>query len=151
MASVYPLSYGDIFIAEENNAISSIKVASAEDYASKSPTKLTDRVAKQLEEYFQGKRKSFDFPFQFKGTTFQKEVWQEVSSVPYGETRTYSAIAKSMRRPLACRAVGQANNKNALLFLIPCHRVIGKNNTLTGYAGGLTLKEKLLALEKDNR
>ncbi|MFB5660957.1 methylated-DNA--[protein]-cysteine S-methyltransferase [Alteribacillus sp. HJP-4] len=104
-------------------------------------------VRRQLQEYFEGKRKYFEVPFEMKGTPFQKEVWSALQSIPYGETTSYSEIASILGRPQAVRAVGHANSINPLPIIFPCHRVIGKNKTLTGYAGGMEMKKKLLQLE----
>ncbi|MBC2850713.1 methylated-DNA--[protein]-cysteine S-methyltransferase [Cetobacterium sp. 8H] len=102
----------------------------------------------ELNEFFEGKRKSFSFPIKLNGTEFQKSVWNELMKIPYGETRTYKEIAISIGNPKACRAVGLANNKNPLPIVVPCHRVIGSKGALTGYAYGLNMKETLLKLEK---
>ena len=104
----------------------------------------------QLEEYFSGKRSSFSLPMAPVGTQFMQDVWQALVTIPYGEVRSYRDIAKAIGNPKACRAVGMANNRNPLPIIIPCHRVIGANGKLVGYAGGLDCKEKLLALEKEN-
>lgn len=103
---------------------------------------------RQLEEYFAGQRQMFDVPIYVNGTSFQQQVWQALLQIPYGETRTYKEIAQMIGNPKAMRAVGNANNKNKLPFLIPCHRVIGANGSLVGYALGLRHKEFLLALEQ---
>ena len=103
---------------------------------------------KQLAEYFSGIRRKFDLPLDLnKGTTFYREVWRLVKAIPYGRTRSYSVIAESLGRPQASRAVGQANGRNPIPIIIPCHRVIGKNGKLTGYAYGVEMKEALLAIE----
>lgn len=102
----------------------------------------------ELEEYFAGKRKTFSVPLSLHGTQFQKKVWTALCTIPYGETRSYSEIAEAVGNPKACRAVGMANNKNPILIIIPCHRVIGKDGSLVGYGSGLPIKEKLLKLEK---
>lgn len=102
----------------------------------------------QLTEYFAGTRRAFDLPLAPRGTPFQHAVWQAVTSVPYGETRTYGAIAAQIGRPAAMRAVGAANGANPLPPIVPCHRLIGADGALRGYAGGLALKEALLALER---
>lgn len=103
----------------------------------------------QLEEYFMRERKVFDVPMDLQGTTFQKQVWKALLKIPYGETCSYSVIASEINNQKAVRAVGAANGKNPISIIIPCHRVVGKNGTLTGYAGGLSIKEKLLSLEKN--
>ncbi len=111
-------------------------------------TPLLREAAKQLNEYLAGKRKVFDLPLDPGGTQFQKAVWKALTRIPFGETRTYKNIAESVGNPKACRAVGMANNKNPIAILIPCHRVIGADGKLVGYAGGLDIKKKLLELEK---
>ena len=111
------------------------------------PTPLSDRAAAQLAEYFAGKRKEFDLPLCPQGTDFQKAVWQALLEIPYGQTRSYGEIAASIGNPKASRAVGMACNRNPIWVLIPCHRVVGKNKSLTGYAGGLDRKQWLLDLE----
>lgn len=108
------------------------------------------RVERQLKEYFEGKRNRFDIPYEFYGTAFQKNVWKALSRIPYGEKRTYLDIAKEVRSPKACRAVGAANGKNPISIIVPCHRVIGSNGTLTGFAGGLDTKKFLLDLESSH-
>ena len=101
----------------------------------------------QIEEYFQGKRTEFDFPLDFDGTPFQVSVWQELLNIPYGETRTYGEIAKKLGKPGAARAVGMANHDNRIPIVVPCHRVVGHDGSLTGYAGGLHIKQQLLTIE----
>lgn len=110
---------------------------------------FSDRVYIELAEYFDGKRKAFDIPYVLHGTAFQLAVWQELAKIPYGTTTSYQDIARAIGRPRATRAVGNANNKNPLQFILPCHRVIGKDGSLVGYAGGLTMKEALLLLERE--
>jgi len=102
---------------------------------------------RQLKEYFAGKRTGFDLPLDFHGTQFQKRVWQALLKIPFGETRSYGQIARALGKPTAMRAVGAANGKNPLSIIAPCHRVIGKDGQLTGFAGGLKAKAHLLALE----
>ncbi len=101
----------------------------------------------QLQEYFQSGRKTFDIPLSPGGSTFQQQVWQELVKIPFGKTSTYSAIAQQLNNPLSVRAVGTANGRNPIAIIVPCHRVIGADGTLTGYAGGLWRKEYLLRLE----
>ena len=98
-----------------------------------------------------GERKSFDLPLSIKGTAFQMEDWRALQTIPYGETCSYEDIARKINRPKACRAVGMANHANPVSIIIPCHRVVGKNGSLTGYGGGLSIKEFLLELERKNR
>lgn len=110
-------------------------------------TPLTLRAAKELEEYFAGERKVFTLPLSPSGTQFQQSVWEALRTIPYGETRTYGEIAAVVGRPKAARAVGMANHDNPLLIFTPCHRVIGKSGSLTGFACGLEAKRQLLELE----
>ena len=105
-------------------------------------------IMKQLSEYFDGKRTRFELPLDVEGTAFQKSVWNELLRIPYGETRSYGDIAKALGKPAAARAVGMANHNNPVAIVIPCHRVVGQNGSLTGYAGGLQLKEQLLSIER---
>lgn len=113
-------------------------------------TELLSMATIQLDEYFQGKRTTFSLPFKLTGTSFQLAVWKELQNIPYGQTTSYKEIAQKINKPKACRAVGMANNKNPLPIIIPCHRVIGSNGKLIGYAGGLKLKNYLLELEKSH-
>ena len=108
---------------------------------------LADAVF-QLEEYFKGQRKNFDLPLDAKGTAFQKQVWNQLSQIPYGRTCSYKQIAQQIKNDKAIRAVGSANGKNPLFIIVPCHRVIASDGTLGGYAGGIEVKMKLLDLEK---
>jgi len=105
-------------------------------------------VDRQLQEYFERKRRGFDLPLAPKGTDFQKQVWDLLVKIPYGETRSYGQIAREVGRPDAPRAVGRANGTNPIAIIVPCHRVIGSNGTLTGYGGGLPMKESLLKFER---
>jgi methylated-DNA-[protein]-cysteine S-methyltransferase len=102
---------------------------------------------RQLKEYFAGKRTSFELPLDFHGTDFQKRVWRALLKIPFGQTRSYAQIARAVGKPTAMRAVGAANGRNPISIIAPCHRVIGKDGTLTGFAGGLKAKAHLLALE----
>ena len=108
---------------------------------------LTKLAYTLIREYLDGQRKVFDLPLHPNGTEFQIKVWKALTEIPYGETRSYKDIAISIGNEKACRAVGMANNKNPIPIIIPCHRVIGANKKLVGYAGGLDLKERLLDLE----
>lgn len=104
-------------------------------------------VRHQLDEYFAKKRTSFDLKLNPQGTDFQKQVWKQLQKIGYGKTKYYAEIAEEINSPKAARAIGMANNKNPIPIIIPCHRVIGKNGSLTGFAGGLDVKQKLLSLE----
>lgn len=102
----------------------------------------------ELTEYFQGCRRSFSVPYRLLGRPFQMKVWRELARIPFGQTISYGELASRTGNPRACRAVGQANNKNPLAIIIPCHRVIGKDGSLVGYGGGLDKKAWLLGFEK---
>lgn len=102
---------------------------------------------KQLREYFDGERRSFDLPLAPEGTAFQLEVWRALRGIPYGKTWSYGELARRIQRPRASRAVGAANGRNPLPIIVPCHRVIGANGALTGFGGGLKIKQQLLELE----
>lgn len=117
----------------------------------KKETALIKKAYQQLSEYFVGTRQQFDLPLDLKGTQFQKECWQALQNIPYGQTRTYKEIAEAIGRPKAARAIGMANHVNPIMIIVPCHRVIGTNGKLTGYRGGLDVKEYLLDLEKRYR
>ncbi|SDK70697.1 methylated-DNA--[protein]-cysteine S-methyltransferase [Microbulbifer yueqingensis] len=108
---------------------------------------LTDAAAGQLEEYLAGRRRVFELPLQLRGTAFQRRAWQALLEIPYGETRSYMQQAEAVGNPRAVRAVARANGANPLAILVPCHRVIGADGSLTGYAGGLEIKARLLTLE----
>ena len=112
---------------------------------------LLKQAAAQLKAYFNGDRKTFDLPLAPDGTEFQRQVWEALRQIPYGATVSYSAIAEAINRPRAVRAVGAANGKNPLPIVIPCHRVIGKGGSLTGFGGGLETKQMLLDLEQTHR
>jgi methylated-DNA-[protein]-cysteine S-methyltransferase len=110
-------------------------------------TPVLDAAVRQLGEYFAGERRAFDLPLAPRGTGFQQRVWQALLAIPYGETCSYSDVARAIGRPAASRAVGAANGKNPIAIVVPCHRVIGASGALTGYGGGLDTKRWLLALE----
>lgn len=105
-------------------------------------------TARQLRAYFAGELSAFDLPLDARGTDFQKSVWAELSRIPFGETRSYADLARAIGRPVAVRAVGAANGRNPISIVVPCHRVIGSNGALTGFAGGLEAKQTLLTLER---
>lgn len=111
---------------------------------------VIDRTISQLKEYFSGDRKEFDIPLLFAGTDFQKSVWKSLLEIPYGSIQTYGGLAKKMNNVPAVRAIAAANGANAISILVPCHRIIGSNGELIGYAGGLEAKKKLLALESND-
>ena len=145
----YDSTFGKIVIGSDGKAITYIKTdGSFLPIGKKEANALTDKAAEQLEEYFAGKRDRFDVPLNPHGTDFQRLVWKVLRDIPYGETRSYKQVAHAINKPNACRAVGMANNKNPVWIMIPCHRVIGSNGALTGYGGGLAMKQKLLELER---
>lgn len=109
---------------------------------------VVDEARKQLDEYFEGCRRMFDLPLALSGTRFQLRAWRVLQEIPYGATRSYGEQARAMEQPRAVRAVGAANGRNRIPIVVPCHRVIGGDGTLTGYAGGLHIKEFLLDLER---
>lgn len=146
---IYDTEIGNIIITDNGEAITGIHFDRYEipkDYVEKE-TDLIKETKRQLDEYFKGKRKTFNIPMNLEGTDFQRSVWKALQDIPYGETKSYSEIAELINNPKACRAVGLANNKNPISIIIPCHRVIGKSGKLVGYGGGLDIKEKLLKLE----
>lgn len=128
----------DIFFKNERTALSS---AGAE-------TPLLQEAARQLRDYFDGRRKVFNLLLSLHGTAFELADWQALRAIPYGETRSYSQIAEAVGRPKAARAVGMANHRNPVMIVVPCHRVIGRDGGLGGYAGGVDVKRYLLELEK---
>lgn len=139
---------GDITVESSGEAITKIKLGS---YGTDTPDALILEAFRQLNEYFDGKRKSFELPLKPAGTEFQQRVWSALCDIPYGQTRSYGDIAKATGNEKACRAVGMANNKNPVAIVIPCHRVIGSGGALTGYAAGLKVKKYLLELENNNK
>ncbi len=148
-AFFYNSPFGRLGIAEEDDALSNIffkNTVVPKSYAlSESP--LLKETAQQLEEYFGGRRTTFELPLAPKGTPFECDVWNLLLKIPYGETVSYAHIAQALDEPKAYRAVGRANGLNPISIVIPCHRVIGTNGSLTGYAGGLEMKKALLTLE----
>ncbi len=111
---------------------------------------LANQLAKELDEWFSGARRDFEIPLVLRGTPFQRSVWEALRAIPYGAVRSYGELAKSLGKSDAVRAVGAANGRNPVAIIVPCHRVIGANGSLTGYAGGLERKRLLLALEQSN-
>ncbi|MBP1971399.1 O-6-methylguanine DNA methyltransferase [Virgibacillus natechei] len=141
---------GLCFVGSQNEDLDEMK-----DWFAKKRPKATlvedwDKVAtyeKELVEYFNGERQSFDLPVDFIGTNFQEAIWTELQNIPYGEKRTYTDIAKNIDRPSSVRAVGTAIGANPVMIVVPCHRVVGKNGKMTGFRGGIPMKESLLGLE----
>ncbi|WP_119394657.1 methylated-DNA--[protein]-cysteine S-methyltransferase [Salinibius halmophilus] len=122
------------------------RVANAEFVEQDTPLLAATRT--QLDEYLLGKRREFDLPLKLLGSAFQQQVWQALLDVPYGSTTSYQAIGEAIGNAKAVRAIGTANGANAIAIIVPCHRVIGRDGSLTGYGGGLALKQKLLNLEQ---
>ena len=143
----YETVLGDVTFVEEDGALLVISMKS--DHGGKVvETPLIKDAFRQLSEYLIGERKEFDLPIRMRGTEFQKRVWRALLDIPYGETRSYKQIAEAIGNSKGVRAVGMANNRNQLLIVIPCHRVIGANGSLVGYGEVLEMKEFLLRLEK---
>lgn len=139
---------GNMAIIEEDNKIITIEInQEIEENMLQKDTPLLKETEKQLLEYLEGKRKVFQVPLNPKGTKFMKEVWTALQEIPYGETRTYGQIAQRIGKPKVARAVGMANHRNPIPIIIPCHRVIGSNRKLVGYALGMKMKKFLLTLE----
>ena len=148
---IYESPVGALTILAGENGIQAIKFGKDEKVKSTGKaSEMTRRAVKELEEYFQGKRKEFTVLCVPEGTDFQKRVWEALTRIPYGVTRTYKEIAVEIGNSRASRAVGMANHKNPVPIIIPCHRVVGSDGRLTGYAGGLGVKEFLLNLEREN-
>ena len=151
--TVYDSPLGGLTLTSQDNALSAIYFPvhkhAPEDRDSwiDSPQHFS-KVCRQLDEYFLGKRQSFELELAPRGTDFQLRVWSELQNIPYGETIHYGELARRIGNPKASRAVGMANGRNPLSIVVPCHRVIGKNGKLTGYGGGMSNKEALLQLEQ---
>lgn len=147
----YDTKIGRIQIEENGEAITKIHYVKKDiqENTEGKETKLLKEAIKQLNEYFEGKRSSFNLQLAPEGTEFQKKVWNALREIPFGETKSYGEIARLIGNEKASRAVGMANNKNPIMIVIPCHRVIGANGKLVGYAGGIEVKEMLLNLEKN--
>ncbi len=154
--TLHPSPLGDILLACTKAGITQIifqegaTAMTPEPEWAYDPTAFKD-VATQLDAYFAGELTDFDLPLAPEGTPFQLTVWQALQTIPYGETISYGELAQEIGRPTASRAVGAANGRNPLPIVIPCHRVIGQDGSLTGYGGGLRFKKALLSLEKNGR
>ena len=152
----YHASIGTLEIKEENEHITGVRLLTEKEKVAESEfqsplTPLLQQAHHQLTEYFFGIRTTFDLPIAYPhGTTFQHAVWNALRSIPYGETRSYEDIARAIGNPKAVRAIGQANTRNPILLLVPCHRVINKNGTIGGFGCGVEVKRKLLQLEGVN-
>lgn len=143
----YETVLGSVTFIEEDGALLAISLQPSEE-GTRQETPLIKKAQQQITEYLKGERKEFDLPLRMKGTDFQIRVWKALLDIPYGETRSYKQIAEAIHNPKGMRAVGMANNRNPLLIVVPCHRVIGANGSLVGYGEGLEMKEFLLRLEK---
>ena len=149
-----PSPVGTIVLAARGNAITALRLAREQDefLPARAPEDSVLRTAaKELGEYFAGKRKTFSFAMEPVGTPFQQRVWQALLQIPYGETRSYGEIALEAGVPNGARAVGGACNRNPIWIAVPCHRVVGAGGALTGYAYGTGMKKKLLAIEEANK
>ncbi len=142
---------GALVVGADEGGITDLRIYRGEKLPDSPPSAAAaeslNRCQCQLEEYFKGMRRGFDLPLHEEGTPFQKKVWEELRRIPYGETRSYGQVAAAIGNPKAFRAVGMANNKNPIMIITPCHRVIGGNGALVGYAGGLNIKRYLLEIE----
>nr|WP_044022584.1 methylated-DNA--[protein]-cysteine S-methyltransferase [Bacillus sp. SG-1] len=137
---------GNLKITADNEFVTKVEFVS--DPESGSENDILNKAASQFDEYFKGERKAFDLPVKWKGTPFQESVWNALQEIPYGSTCSYKDIAERIGRPKAVRAIGQANKANSLPIIIPCHRVVGIDQSLTGYAGKqVDKKETLLKVE----
>ncbi|GAA0764647.1 methylated-DNA--[protein]-cysteine S-methyltransferase [Clostridium subterminale] len=143
----YDFEFGILKIGYTDTAIIFLKQVDQIDVDNEHST-LSDLAFDQVREYLKGHRRTFDFPYELHGTEFQKKVWNALCQVPYGETCTYKEIASVVGNSKASRAVGMANNKNPLMVVVPCHRIVGTDGNLIGYAGGLDMKKALLELER---
>lgn len=145
---------GEILLAGNENGLTQVSFQNGKSPLSPAPDWRQDdtfwaTAVSQLTAYFAGELQTFDLPLAPKGTPFQQKVWAYLQTIPYGRTTTYGTIAQELGNPKSTRAVGAANGRNPIAVIIPCHRVIGSDGKLTGYAGGLKVKEALLALERN--
>lgn len=140
---------GDMLAVEEEGALTALDfVPEGTRVEAHDETPLLKESRRQLTAYFAGELRAFTLPIKPRGTPFQQQVWQRLLAIPYGQTRSYGQIAAEIGKPKASRAVGQANNRNPISILVPCHRVVGADGRMTGYGGGVSRKEALLDLEK---
>lgn len=140
---------GILLLTANKQALFSIEFGAENMYPAKSDNPILIEAKRQLDQYFKGERRIFNLPLHLNGTDFQVKVWQALQKIGYGKTATYGKIAKIIGNPKAVRAVGGANHRNPIPIIIPCHRIIGKDGTLTGYGGGLDRKKWLLTLEQN--
>lgn len=144
----YNTPHGKLTLAADGDAITRLVPGEAMLQGVNAPSIVTNQAATQIQEYFAGRRRMFDVPLQLEGTEFQKDVWRAIDLIPYGETRTYAQIARTLGRPGAARAVGSAAKVNPVPILIPCHRVVPASGGIGGYAYGIEMKRFLLDLER---
>lgn len=145
---IYDTPIGNVCIVESEKGICQLSFSSSITDVEVKQTPLLQKTYQQLLEYFAGKRSTFSVPLDIKGTTFQIRTWKALLRIGYGETWSYKQLASAIGNEKASRAVGNANNKNPIAIIIPCHRIIGSSGKLVGYAGGLTNKQYLLDLER---
>ena len=139
---------GPVTLASTEKGLSAVHFGATVPSGAIVDTTVNEPAIHQLLQYFQGNRTRFDLALDLNGTPFQMAVWRALLDIPYGETRSYGEIAKSIAKPGAARAVGMANHENRVAIIVPCHRVVGQNGKLTGYAAGLDIKRQLLAIEQ---
>lgn len=142
---------GDIYLAAEQGALIALRTYHLPDHCQRGgevDERILDQAERQLGEYFDGIRRTFNIPLRMTGTPFQQDVWQATANVPYGMTATYGDIARKIGKPRSTRAVGMAENKNPITIIVPCHRIVGARGSLMGYAGGIERKTYLLRLER---
>lgn len=145
--AVYKTNIGNLRIDYTSEVITQVTLVE-DNFDKGQRSELSNRAYQQIQEYLTGNRKVFDLPIRLDGTVFQKQVWKALMTIGYGQTATYKEIAQLIGNDKAARAVGGANHKNPILIVVPCHRVVGANGKLVGYAGGLDIKQYLLNLEK---
>jgi methylated-DNA-[protein]-cysteine S-methyltransferase len=146
----YHSPIGTIEIVANRQGITDLNFVSGAPAAAPGTHPILKAAVAEVDEYFRGKRRRFSVPVFLEGTAFQMDIWRRLVQIPYGQTATYSELARAAGRPEAGRAVGQANHRNPISIIVPCHRVIGRDGRLVGYGGGLWRKEWLLAHEKKN-
>ncbi len=144
----YQSPVGWLKITSEKDAITGLCFCEKPGNNTTTDSPVLMQCCRELDEYFKGKRKTFEVKLSVSGTPFQEKVWSELLNIPYGKTISYAQLAKTAGNPKACRAAGSANGKNRIAIIIPCHRVIASNGSLGGYAYGIDVKKKLLDLEK---
>lgn len=146
----YPCPLGYLRISHDGDRVYTVRILD-ESGPVQDPAPISDLAASQFSDYFSGRRQTFDFPMALHGTAFQQAVWAALLTIPFGETRTYADIALQLEKPGGARAVGTACKNNPIWIAVPCHRVLGQNRKLTGYAGGLHRKAALLEMEKNEK